>query len=90
MVRPFEIWSMRTGVLKALHIFRLLVRMSFSASGEEVDGLFEDAVTHAREKVYRNGDNLTANQKRVIRKKAAKLVLEDGILWQFSLKITLF
>ena len=50
--------------------------MSFSASGE-VDGLFEDAVTHVREKVYRNGDNLTANQKRVIRKKAAKLVLED-------------
>ena len=50
--------------------------MSFSASGE-VDGLFEDAVTHAQEKVYRNGDNLTANQKRVIRKKAAKLVLED-------------
>ena len=52
--------------------------MSFSASGEEVDGLFEDAVTYAREKVYRNGDNLTANQKRVIRKKAVKLVLEDG------------
>lgn len=49
-----------------------------SSSKEGVDILFEDAVTYAREHVYRNGDNLTANQKRVIRKKAAKLVLEDG------------
>ena len=43
-----------------------------------MDGLCEDAVTYAWERVYRNGDNLTTNQKRVIRKKAAKLVLEDG------------
>ena len=51
--------------------------MSFSALGEELDGLCEDAVTYVREKVYRNGDNLTANQESDS-KKAAKLVLEDG------------
>ena len=55
--------------------------MSFAALGEELDGLFEDAVTYAREKVYRNSDNLTANEKSDL-KKAAKLVLEDGEMFR--------
>ena len=54
--------------------------MSF-CSDEELnvsknDNVFEDAVAYAREKIYKNDQ--TANQKRVIRKKASKLAIIDG------------
>ncbi len=62
---------------------QVLLRMSFF-SDEELDeldvskhaNLFEDAAMYVREKVYR--DNLSTNQKRVIRKKAAKLTIING------------
>ena len=43
---------------------------------EEEYDLFEAAMNYAREKVYPK--NCTINQKRIIRKKAAKLLLKDG------------
>ena len=43
---------------------------------EEEYNLFEAAVDYARERVYPK--DCTTNQKRIIRKKAAKLLLKDG------------
>ncbi len=43
---------------------------------EEEYDLFEAAVDYAREKVY--SKVCTINQKRIIKKKAAKLLLKDG------------
>ena len=45
------------------------------AAFEDVD-LFEAAVSYLREREYPEG--ATVNQKRVIRKKAAKMMLMDG------------